>query len=370
MTLARGLARQIVLSMVASTLLGVAVMVVGLYLFYGMLVRFAPELMPMDNALYPSGVEWLILATLAAIGVGLAFRAAIRLTKRIVTPLASVTQSARRIAAGDLSARATTQDRSLGEAAQLVDDFNRMASELEAAAVVVTRWNALIAHELRTPVTILSGRMQGLADGVFSPDPALFRSLQAQIEGLARIVEDLRTVSLWDAGHLDLVVRDVELADELEAVIHLMEPALADAGFSISVNLAPGRCRVDPTRIRQALMALLHNALRHADPAILRIELSMGAIEVEILVADQGPGLPSPFAANAFLPFERLTVEGEAPRGSGLGLAVVRAIAQAHGGDATYQDLYGGACFILRFHRYAAPDAIHAPAATENSIEY
>lgn len=345
----QSLGRQIVRSMVASTLCGVVVAVFGVYLFYGALMWLAPQLLPDEDTWLPSGIEWLVFVALAAIGGGLAFITAVRLAGRIVAPLTSVAESARRIAQGELSARAASDDRALGESALLVKDFNAMAANLEKASDAGVRWNALVAHELRTPVTILRGRLQGLAEGVFNPEPALFRSLLTQVEALSRVVEDLRTVSLSDAGHLDLVLRDVELASELEPPIRLMEPAFSAAGFSLSVKLAPGRCLVDATRICQAVMALLSNALRHANPGKLLVALSYAGSRVEILVADSGPGLPGKFVSEAFLPFRRHLADGDAGRGSGLGLAVVRAVAQAHGGDVTYEDRDGGACFRIRF---------------------
>lgn len=346
---ALSLGQQIVWSMVASTVFGAVVTGIGTYLLYGMIWQYAPQLMADDDWLFPRGIDWLEIAVLAAIGAGLALAVAVRLARRIVTPLTSVSGSIQKIADGDLSARASTDSHLSGEAAHLVDRFNHMAASLERASEEALRWNALIAHELRTPVTILQGRLCGLADGLFRPDPALYQSLLTQVEGLARLIEDLRTISLSDAGHLDLIVRDVELGHELEDVIHLMEPALVAAGFSLSLDLAPGRGLADPTRLRQALMALLHNALVHAAPGRLRVSLTFAGNEAEILVSDSGPGLPAEFTNRAFLPFERNVSRDRATRGSGLGLAVVRAVAQAHGGMAHYENKDGGACFRIRF---------------------
>lgn len=358
MKLLHGLGRQIVLSMVAASLSAVAVTIFGMYLFYSVMQEIAPQLLPraLSNEVLrlPSGIEWLAMAAVSAVGAWLAFRAALRLTRRILAPLSSVAGSARRIAQGDLSARAAVNDRSLGEAALLVDDFNRMAGNLEVASANIAHWNAMIAHELRTPVTILRGRLQGMADGVFAPEPMMFRSLLTQVDGLARLVEDLRTVSLVDTGHLQLVMHRVDLRSELETVISLMEPILTQAGFTLDVALDHGLCDCDPARIRQAVMALLDNAQRHARPARLQIRLQIEPFHVAVLVIDEGPGLPDSFVTNAFLPFHCHRVEGSGGRGSGLGLAVVAAIAQAHGGDAAYEKRNGGACFIVRMRRYHA----------------
>lgn len=358
----RNLGQQIVWSMVASTLCGVSVMVVGFYFFYGLALWLVPQHLSTDESWFPSGLEWLLVLMLLALGAGLAFFAAVRLARKIVGPLTAVAESAERIANGELSARAIVANQSIGEASLLVSNFNEMADSLERASEGVSSWNALIAHELRTPVTILRGRVQGLADGVFAPDPRLFQSLLKQIDGLGRLVEDLRTVSLFDAGQLALVTRDVELATELESCIQLMQPFLNEAGFTVSTEFAPGRCAVDPTRLNQAVMALLQNALRHAKPGALRITFSLSGDEGEITVCDRGPGLPADFQFQAFQPFQRRMQDDRSIGGSGLGLAVVRAVAQAHGGEASYEDKNGGACFRMRF---LAPSIKHSQKGRE-----
>ncbi|WP_062769583.1 ATP-binding protein [Sphingopyxis terrae] len=354
MTAVRGLGRQILLSMLATTLGGVVASVVGLYGFYAVVLSVAPQLMPDDDSWWPSNPEWLAIGAISLVGAAVAARAAVRLTRQILTPLNSVATSAREIAHGHLAARAVAGERTLGEAAALIGDFNRMAANLEKASAGVAHWNAMIAHELRTPVTILRGRLQGLADGVFEPDPALFRSLQLQAEGLARLVEDLRTVSLVDSGRLELIRSDIDMAEELGAVLDLMRPGLEAAGFSLAAELEPGIFHADPVRIRQALMALLDNAERHATPGRLRVILSLNHRRALIEVVDEGPGLSPELAEEAFTPFRRYPRPDSPHMGSGLGLAVVRAIARAHGGDATYKARNGGACFCLELPRHQA----------------
>lgn len=349
MTAVRGLSRQILMSMLATTFCGVLASIVGIYGFYALAWDLVPQLLPEGDAWWPTGIEWAPIAFISVIAGAVAIYGAVRLTRRILTPLNSVATSAREIAAGRLTARALADEQALGEAAALVDDFNRMAANLENASAGVAHWNAMIAHELRTPVTILRGRLQGLADGVFSPDPGLFRSLQIQAEGLGRLVEDLRTVSLVDSGHLDLMCADVDLAEEIEAVLDVMRPDLQSAGFLLTEHLQSGACHADAARVRQAVMALLDNARWHAIPGRLEVSLTLDD-QVRIEVVDEGPGLPRDMAADAFMPFRRYVADPNAVQmGSGLGLAVVRAIARAHGGDADYEARNGGACFRLRF---------------------
>jgi len=352
MRLPRGLSRQIVLSMSAVALVVTLLCVLGSYAFYALWLAYSPESVPPPSDTWmPTAPEWAWVALTTCAALGLAVVVAVKLARRILLPLTSVAESLRRIAQGDLDARAIGEDRSLGEAALLVDDFNTMAERLQRMVQEQLFWNAAIAHELRTPVTILRGRLQGLAEGVFAPDATQFRSLLAQVEGLSRLIEDLRVVGLADSGHLDLHWREVELSEEVEAVAGLLAPALREAGFSMNVNLQAGRVRCDPQRIRQALLALLENARRHAMPGILRVESRLAHGQCLLRVEDGGPGIAPEFAERLFDAFQR----GERSRsreggGSGLGLAVVRAIAQAHGGQASCRPSpRGGSVFEIRW---------------------
>jgi two-component system sensor histidine kinase AdeS len=126
----------------------------------------APADMP---SLLPEPQDYALLAICLLIGLSIAIVIALRLAKRILAPLNSLADGARRIAAGDLSARAAPGDRSLGETALLVDDFNLMAERLEETARSMSSSNAAIAHELRTPLTILRGRLQGCSMACSSP---------------------------------------------------------------------------------------------------------------------------------------------------------------------------------------------------------
>lgn len=353
MKIVDGIGRQIVVSMVAATVASILLAVTGLYLFYALVIRFAPSLLP-TNALMPGGAEWLMILTLVAGGAALGFFIAIRLAKRIVEPIAAVATSVREITDGNVQSRAVLESRPMGEGATLVDNFNTLADRLEKASEGIPRWHATIAHELRTPVTILSGRLQGLADGVFKPEPALFRSLVDQVNGLARLIEDLRTVSLMEGGYLDIRFTRVNLAREMETVVALMRPTLDAAGFTTRLDLAGGEAEVDMPRIRQALLALLENARRHARPGKLTVRLRLTAEQVRIDVIDSGPGLPDEFAQYAFEPFRRYLESEEPVTGSGLGLSVVLAIAKAHSGMAFYRNVAGGACFSMEFLRTQA----------------
>lgn len=331
---AGGLSRQIVLSMTMVAFWLTVLVISTSFAFYYVLSRVQPEIMETDSmALTPPEIVWMVLTTIAAMA-GAAWVAS-RLARRILVPLNSVADCIQQVAAGDLSARAVGGDLSLGEASRLVEDFNSMADQLERVTQEKAQWNAAIAHELRTPVTILRGRLQGLADGVFEPSEAQFRKLLSQVEGLSRLIDDLRTLGLSESGHLHLQIVETDLAEEVRKVVDVYEHAMAAAGQRVVLDLPPGRAHVDPVRLRQVLLALLENARKYAVPGVVRVHAGVSRGVCVLRVEDEGPGVPAAVAQRVFEAFWR--AESSRSRdsgGTGLGLAVVGAIARAHRGHA------------------------------------
>lgn len=348
MTRVSGLSRQILLSMGAVGVGMAVVVMVSLYIFYTLWIFFYPEsgLAPPEG-LMPTWPEWIFMGLLVLAAMVAAVVAARRLSRRLLTPLNSVADSVRRVARGELQARAVAGDRSLGETAALVDDFNSMAERLERTANELVTWNAAIAHELRTPVTILRGRLQGLADGVFPPDVAQFRSLLGQVEGLSRLIDDLRTLSLAEGGHLNMRLASAPIATAIGELAELMGPILREVGMHIELRLEDVNVVCDVTRVRQALLALLDNARRYANKGRVLVEARVSDDQLHISVEDDGPGLKEELVAHVFEAFQRGDdSRARAGGGSGLGLAVVRAIAQAHGGSASYRQSDNGGAIL------------------------
>lgn len=352
--LRQGLSRQILLAMSAVTVIAGLLVFFGTYLAFSIIFYFSPW--NEDENGFLTGTDFLVLSVLIFLALIMAAVASVRLARRILEPLESLAQSARRIKDGDLSARATPGDHSLGETAHLVADFNAMAQRLQDMAADVTLWNAMIAHELRTPLTILKGRLQGIIDGVFEPDECSLQSLILQVDSLARLVEDLRTVTLADSGHLDLHIEPIRLEEEIQNLMRVMEPELNVAGFQLALNLADIVVRADALRIRQALLALITNARRYAVRGTIEITLSQEDQLAVIRVSDEGPGLPCDLEPWAFEPFKRGAHAGfSEASGNGLGLSVVRAIVEAHGGTITYRrSPKGGATFEISLRMRAS----------------
>lgn len=349
--LKKGLSRQILLAMSSMTVVAGLVVFFGTYIAFSIIFYFSPWSESEESWL--TGVDFIILSVLIFIALIVAAIASVRLTRRILQPLESLAHSARCIKDGDLSARAMPGDHSLGETAHLVEDFNAMAQRLEDMATDMKLWNATIAHELRTPLTILKGRLRGMIDGVFEPDETSLQGLVLQVDSLARLVEDLRTVTLADSGHLDLRIEPVRLKAEIEQLAGLLEQELREEGFDLRLNLSDVVVQADAMRIRQALLALVTNARRHAVRGAIEITLGVKNHVTLLRVMDEGPGLDGDIEPWAFEPFRRGIQTGTREQGgNGLGLSVVRAIVEAHGGKIGYApSTKGGAMFEISLGR-------------------
>jgi two-component system, OmpR family, sensor histidine kinase BaeS len=282
-----------------------------------------------------SAEENYILLALIFGSVIVAVVLAVLLARRIAAPLQGVSQAATRVALGEWDARALVYERGDSETARLVRDFNSMASTLEALETERKVSVAAIAHELRTPLTVLRGRLEAVRDGVLEANPAEYGLLIGQVELLSRLIADLRTLSLAEAGQLSLERRDADVAALLRSVGAAFTPRADLRGVRLEVT-APEALwlYVDAERVHQVIANLLENALRHTDHGFVRLSLEPGAKSVHLRVRDSGAGIPSEALGHVFERFYR--AEGSRSRasgGSGLGLAVSQAIVTMHGGQ-------------------------------------
>ncbi|MBN9304794.1 MAG: hypothetical protein BGO82_11200 [Devosia sp. 67-54] len=323
---------RITLAMLAVALVTGGAAAFGPYLYYTLLDWLYPNLWGDDAWTFG---DYLVFAAPIVLGLAIAVALGWRVAKGIARPVEEVAEAARAIAAGDFHARAGHERRGSGETESLVADFNSMADRLEQAEAELRYSNSAIAHELRTPLTILRGRLQGLADGVFQADSQLYGRLTQHVEDLSRLVEDLRTLGLFSAGQIELRLEVIDLAEEAAKVVEMMEPDLAVAGVEVHAHFVPAYVRGDGARLRQALLALLDNARRYAGAGILTVGTRVETAQVVLYCTDFGPGLPKGAESRVFDRFWRGDESrSRASGGSGLGLAVVRAVARAHQGDA------------------------------------
>lgn len=324
-----GLQRKVMLYMSVVGLGGLAISVIGWVVVYALFVTADAQKQQLDGAFLP--IDYAAMVVFGVCSVVLAAGAARSLSRRLVAPITAVAAAARRISAGEQSARANVEANTPTELVSLADDFNAMAERLQLAADDERFWNAAIAHELRTPVTVLRGRLQGAMDGVFSLDDRLLSALMAQVDALAKLIEDLRVVSLAESGHLMIEHAPLDLAQVVDTVRLSMDAPLRDAGFAPEWTSSSTMVRADPARLYQALLVLLENARRHASRGPLVCEAATDGDVAVLRVIDVGPGVDPELATKIFDRFRRASTNTP---GSGLGLAVVKAIAEAHGGEA------------------------------------
>ncbi len=285
----------------------------------------------------------------AVAALALAVVLALVLARLIARPIEGVTVAAGRIAAGDLSARiplARRRQRGSGsETERLAASFNAMADSLQRLEESRRAMVADIAHELRTPLTVMRGRLEAMEDGVVELSLEEVRDLLAQVLVLSRLVEDLRTLSLADAGRLSLHVEEVDLADlaRLAAASYRVQADAKKVRLDVAAP-ATAPVRADRERMMQVIGNLLDNALRHTpEGGSVVIGVTLQARTVTLEVRDTGPGIPPGQERRIFERFVRTDdARSRASGGSGIGLAIVKALVELHRGVVNASNAPGG----------------------------
>jgi signal transduction histidine kinase len=292
----------------------------------------AETLRSLRDELLIAGPIALLLATLAGYGLaGLALR-----------PVESMRRRAAVISAerpGERLPVPQTRD----EVERLGETLNEMLARLESALARERTFVADAGHELRTPLALLRTELElALRHGKGEDElrHALRRSAE-EVDRLAQLAEALLLIARSDRGQLALQLDDLEAAELLDSITTRFEWRAREADRPLSLSAPPGlRLRGDRMRLEQALGNLVENALRHGDGEV-RLSARAGHGMVELHVHDQGSGFPLEFMADAFTRFARPD-HGRSRGGSGLGLSIVRTIAEAHHGGASAANPPGG----------------------------
>ncbi|SEO15254.1 two-component sensor histidine kinase AdeS [Acinetobacter sp. yr461] len=294
---------------------------------------------------YLDGI-WLFAVLL--FGTALSIILGIKLAQRFIVPINLLADAAKKISHGDLSARVEKPKHHSSEIAELMDNFNDMAQKLETSVENAHVWNAAIAHELRTPVTILQGRLQGIIDGVFEADPILFKNLLNQVEGLSNLVEDLRTLSLFENQQLRLHLETIHFNETAHKVVHMFQEKLEKAQLEVIFDIQAPEVKCDQRRIEQVLIALLDNATRYANPGKLLVSTRQDQYNWILEIEDEGPGISAEHRKDLFNPFFRLEQSrNKELGGTGLGLSVVQALVIAHKGQVDYLNQHSHSIFKI-----------------------
>jgi signal transduction histidine kinase len=252
--------------------------------------------------------------------------------RRAGRPLRAVMEAADRVASGDYAARVAE----LGPPPirALATAFNTMTRRLQSHDQQRRDLMADVAHELRTPLTVMQGRLEGLLDGVYPRDDGSLKELLEETHVLARLVEDLRTLALSESGALKLQKEPMNVAALVRDVVRALVVEAAARNVTLHVDAPPDLAAIeaDPLRIREVVMNLVSNAVRHSPPEgsvdVHVEEMSIGG-GIAVKVRDAGTGMTADDIARAFDRFYK----GPESHGSGLGLSIARSLVVAHGGE-------------------------------------
>jgi two-component system sensor histidine kinase BaeS len=277
---------------------------------------------------------WIIALAMLLLAAALAYP----LSRRLVRPVRDFQDVARRLAAGDFSARVPAHGGD--ELARLGQDINALAAALERNEQARRRWAADISHELRTPIALLRAELEALQDGVRPFDRDALDALHGDILRLGRLVDDLYELTTTDMGALGYRLADSDVSEILGADVDAFERAFQEAGLTLEFDDALHErilIQADAQRLSQLFRNLLGNSLKYTDPGgALHIRLWRDAGRLVIDFQDSAPGVPADALSRLF---ERLyRVEGSRSRntgGAGLGLAIAHNVAEAHGGTIT-----------------------------------
>ena len=275
-------------------------------------------------------------------GLTVALMIGLFLARKMTAPLRNLTLAAERMAAGDLEQQVPVQSRD--ELGQLATAFNRMSQEVALQTRLRRQMTADIAHDLRTPLTAIAGYVEAFEEGDLEPTPERLALVSTEVRNLQEMVSDLRMLSQADAGELRLNLQPLSPAALIEraAAAHQRNAEQRGVGLRVAANVNGAQVRVDEARIARVFDNLVDNAVQHT-PAGGEIVLSVAEAPdgVVFTVRDTGKGIAPEDVAHVFDRFYRADKARGGDGHSGLGLAIVRALVEAHGGTVRAESEVG-----------------------------
>jgi two-component system sensor histidine kinase BaeS len=288
---------------------------------------------PPPDGSFLDRVTW-AAATSAGIAALIALILGVLLARTLTRSVRELTVATQAMARGKLDQRVTVRSRD--EIGELARSFNQMSADLARASQLRTQMTADLAHDLRTPLSILRGYTEGLQDGRLQGAPTVYTIMHGEVEHLQRLVEDLRVLSLADAGELPLTRRAVDPAALLErtGLAYIVQAEQHGIGLRVATPEALPSISVDTDRMTQVLNNLVSNALRYTAQGEIVLSASANDEDVCMQVHDTGSGIAPqdlPFIFERFYRADTSRQRGDSTA-SGLGLAISKAIVEAHGG--------------------------------------
>ena len=307
----------------------------------------------------------LIYATLGATAIALVI--SLVLTRGLTRPLRELTSAIRSLSQGGMGqqVRVRTKD----EIGQLAQAFNLMSADLAKLSEQRRQMTADIAHDLRSPLTVIGGYVESMRDGVLKPSPQRLSAIHDEVQHLERLVEDLRTLSLADAGELSLNLAPIAPSGLLDQIQAAYQHAAERKNLTLTSHADPNlpQINADPDRFMQVLGNLVSNAIRHTpDGGEISIQCSVISEQhlspnsqldtdnwILFTVTDTGSGIPAEDLPRIFDRFYRVDDSRHGGKGeSGLGLAIAKSIVEMHGGTIGVESELGqGTTFTITLPR-------------------
>lgn len=304
-----------------------------------------------------------VLALVGAVAAAAVMSLAVSfwVARRLSASLESLTKAAVAVGRGDYQNEVRSEG--LGpEFDALAGSFNAMALRLQQADALRERLLADLAHELRTPVANLDATLEAISDGVIDLDDSAIARLRDQGRRLTRLAEDLASVTRAQAGQLSLALVPIAADALIDRAVAAGSARASERGVRLGALPASGLppVFVDPERIAQVLDNLIANALVHSDAGdAVTLSAAVSGAEVAVSVQDQGAGIPAEHLPHIFERFYRLdSARDRDSGGSGVGLAICRAIVEAHGGAMTAQSEGPGHGATFTFTMPTAPPGV------------
>jgi two-component system sensor histidine kinase BaeS len=257
--------------------------------------------------------------------------------RRISQPIRRLTVAAGQVASGDLEQKVEIETRD--EIGKLAETFNSMVESLKRNKQLRERLLAGIAHEIKTPLTIIQGNLEAVLDGLVEATPEQIAKIHTETLLLSRVVSDLRDLALAETGHLQLQIKKVSIEEIIEQVLDMVGPLVRDKKVDIQLEIAENLplLKVDSTRISQVFYNLLANALEYTPPqGLIKIEAKLATDtlqELLVVVRDNGLGIDKEDLPYIFDLFYRGKSAKKTKVGSGIGLAMVKYLVESHGGQ-------------------------------------
>ncbi|MCJ7815944.1 MAG: ATP-binding protein, partial [Xanthomonadales bacterium] len=308
-------------------------------------IGFAPmgRVLPPDAERFLGGqVRITVISFVIALVVAVAL--AYLLAQKVSRPVRQLGDTVKNLSRGDYHARVPVESRD--ETGMLAGCVNQLAETLEKNRTARQRWMADIAHELRTPVAILKGEVEAMADGIRPADERMSASLLEEINQLSKLVDDLQTLAMSDAGALNIQKEPTDLTDLVLQCVDSLRDRLTARGISVDLRLGEAvTVMADQRRLKQLLVNLLENSCRYVhEGGCVRVVLGQNSKTADMTLEDSGPGLETVQIEKLFERFYRAEIgRSRSGGGTGLGLSICKNIVEAHGGSiqAEHSELGG-----------------------------